>query len=419
MKSKQKDTTRFRKKPEELLASRPAPAELSSADKNALIHELRVHQIELEMQNEELRQSRIALDNAIKKYSDLYDFAPVGYLTLDCDNAIIEANLMVSELLEVERRDLIGKPFNVFVSPDDKDFFYLHLKKLSEHVPLTCEIRLKRKNGKVFNAQLVSILFPEDAASEKRMIAIFDITARARIEQELARRAAELTAANKGLEAFAYSISHDLRNPLHAILTISDVIKNSLSSGDKDNREGLDHIRNSCRSMVRIIDGLMSLSRISLQKPKFNKCRLSDMALSLIDSIKIRDKKRNVAIVIEPGLVADADEELIRILLENLLQNAWKFTSKKKEARIEFGRELEGESSFFYVRDNGIGFDMARADSLFKPFQRLHSQEEYSGTGIGLTIVKRIVEKHGGAIKVEAQADKGATFYFSLKAIGE
>jgi PAS domain S-box-containing protein len=419
MKNKPKDITRFRKKAEELLASRPTPPEVSAADKNVLIHELRVHQIELEMQNEELRQSRVALDNAIKKYSDLYDFAPVGYITMDRDTAIIEANLMASELLKIERRDLIGKPFNVFVSSDDKDIFYLHLKKLTEQVALTCEIKLKRKNGDVFNAQLVSILFPEeDDASTNRMMAIFDITARTRIEQALARHSAELIASNKGLEAFAYSISHDLRNPLHAILTISDVIKNSISSNDKDNQEGLDHIMNSCKSMARIIDDLMSLSRISLQETIFTKCSLSDMALSIIEGIKSRDNKRKVDILIEPELNADADEGLIRILMQNLIQNAWKFTSKKKDARIEFGQESIGESQFFYVRDNGVGFDMKQADKLFKPFQRLHSQEDYAGTGIGLTIVKRIVEKHGGTIKVESEKGEGTTFYFSLNLYG-
>ena len=141
---------------------------------------------------------------------------------------------------------------------------------------------------------------------------------------------------------------------------------------------------------------------------------LSNIAMSIIKKLKSMDKSRVVEIVIEPELFADADEGLIKILLENLIQNAWKFTSKKADARIEFGIQNFNNAPFYFVHDNGAGFDMAYAEKLVTPFKRMHSEKEYPGTGIGLTIVKRIVEKHGGTINVAAEKDKGATFYFSL-----
>ena len=241
-----------------------------------------------------------------------------------------------------------------------------------------------------------------------------DITERKRAEEALRRHDAELTAANHNLEAFAYSISHDLRNPLHSILACSEVIKTCLPGSDTDGLKALNHIVKSTNRMGQVISDLMSLSKIAMQQLHIQRCNLSEMAQAIFEEMRLVDPARSVTIAIGPDILAQADEGLIWILLQNLIHNAWKFTSRNTDAHIEFGKRGGGNSPEYFVRDNGVGFDMAAGERLFKPFARLHSRQEYSGTGIGLTIVKRIVEKHGGTVRVEAEQDKGATFFFSL-----
>jgi PAS domain S-box-containing protein len=277
------------------------------------------------------------------------------------------------------------------------------------------ENRFQSPDGTSYD--LLSRITPEfDQSGRVRSILIVssDITQRKRVEEALRRHSADLTAANHNLEAFSYSITHDLRNPLHSILACSEVAKVSIPPEDRDGRIALDHIITSAKRMGQVIADLMSLTTITRQEVRLTRCNLSEIAQSIIEELSTLDPERKVNCIIEPGLLAEADEGLIWILMQNLFHNAWKFSAKTESAQIEFGRNRYEKSHVFYVRDNGAGFNMAAIERLFKPFQRLHPQKEYSGTGIGLTIVKRIIEKHGGTVWAESEPGKGASFYFVL-----
>ncbi len=245
-------------------------------------------------------------------------------------------------------------------------------------------------------------------------VLLLDITERKKNEEALRRQTCNLIAANRNLEAFCYSISHDLRNPLQGIFACCEVIEDALPAGEEDGHKALNHILAATRRMAETITGLMSLSKVTQQEMNVTRCALSDIAWSVVKELKEFDRERKVKIHIEPMLFADGDKALVWIVMQNLIDNAWKFTAERDDGRIEFGRRDRPGVPVYYVRDNGVGFDRASAEKLFTPFMRLHPGDKYAGSGIGLTIVKRIIERHGGTITVEAEKDKGATFYFSL-----
>lgn len=224
-----------------------------------------------------------------------------------------------------------------------------------------------------------------------------------------------LNAVNKELETFAYSVSHDLRSPLRGIDGFSLALLEDY--GDKIDDTGkvyLGRVRSESQRMGMLIDGILSLSRLTRGEVNKSTVDLSDIATKLLDGLKQQQPDRRVKTHITPHLKAEADPRLIEPVLENLLNNAWKFTSKKYEANIEFGSIQKEDKTTYFVKDNGAGFDMAYVSKLFGPFQRLHGMNEFEGTGIGLATVQRIVNRHGGHIWVEAEPDKGATFFFTL-----
>ncbi len=235
------------------------------------------------------------------------------------------------------------------------------------------------------------------------------------LEKRVQERTAALVAANQELEAFSYSVSHDLRSPLRGIDGFSLALLEDYGSQlDETARDYLDRVRRGTQKMGKLIDDLLALSRVSRAEIKKSSVDLSSLALQIIEDLRLRDPTRNVEVHIEPGLTAHADSGLLYAALENLLSNAWKFTSKKQNARIEFGQKEMNGTWTYYVTDNGAGFDMAYVDKLFGAFQRLHSPNDFTGTGIGLATVRRIMRRHGGDVWAEASPDKGAVFYFHL-----
>ena len=235
----------------------------------------------------------------------------------------------------------------------------------------------------------------------------------------LERRAAELAFANRELESFSYSISHDLRAPLRAMKGFSGIlIKDHADKLNTEGREFLELIMTNADKMGELIDDILNLSRISRQEMTLQEIDLSAIAGSIVAGLMNSDPKRTVDVVIARGLKAHGDARLLTIALSNLIGNAWKYTGKTSAAKIELGvMEKSGETVCF-VRDNGAGFDMAQAHRLFEPFQRLHAESQFPGTGIGLAIVNRIVQRHGGRIWGESETGKGATFYFTLPTTG-
>jgi signal transduction histidine kinase len=236
----------------------------------------------------------------------------------------------------------------------------------------------------------------------------------AELERRVIERTAQLEASNRELEAFAYSVSHDLRAPLRSIDGYCRALLEDY--GDRLPPESipyLDRIHVSTIHMAQLIDDLLSLSRVTRATMAHVPVDLSAMARSILGELQREQPERRARISITPGLVVQGDARLLRIALSNLLNNAWKFTATREDPHIEFGTLHHGKQ-VFYVRDNGVGFDMEHAGKLFGAFQRLHTDSEFPGTGIGLATVQRVLQKHGGRIWAESVRDQGATFYFSL-----
>lgn len=239
------------------------------------------------------------------------------------------------------------------------------------------------------------------------------------LETESARQAQRHDLAVRELDSFAYSVSHDLRAPLRVIDGFAQIVLEDYGASlDELGREHIKRIVTAGARMNSMIDTLLEMSRTTARELQMQRVDLSQTARQLIDELRAADPGRAVDFVVADGLVADGDPTLLRMVLQNLLSNAFKFSSRVPSARIEVGRQADAERAF-YVRDNGAGFDMKFADRLFGVFQRLHSQGEYPGTGVGLATVQRIVRRHNGRIWAQSEPGKGATFFFTLAEQGQ
>jgi PAS domain S-box-containing protein len=234
------------------------------------------------------------------------------------------------------------------------------------------------------------------------------------LEQRVVNRTAELQTANQELEAFSYSVSHDLRAPLRHIDGFSQALLEDYSDKlDSTGKIYLQEVRGASQEMAQLIDDMLQLARVTRTGMRRELVNLSNAARAVVSELTHREPDRQVAVNIEDGLTTHGDKRLLKIILTNLLGNAWKFTSREERAEISFGRQQNGESSYF-ISDNGAGFDMAYLGKLFGAFQRLHTAGEFEGTGIGLATVQRIVHRHGGRVWAKGAVNKGATFYFTL-----
>jgi light-regulated signal transduction histidine kinase (bacteriophytochrome) len=235
------------------------------------------------------------------------------------------------------------------------------------------------------------------------------------LELRVRERTTELYNINKELEAFSYSVSHDLRAPLRAIDGFSQALLEDY--GEKLDSSGQDHlqrVRLAAQRMSSLIDDLLNLSRVTRSEIHREKLDLSAVVRSIAEELQLAEPDRKATFVITEGLTADGDSRLLRVAIENLLGNAWKYTSSHSCARIEFGLHLDNGRSAYFIRDDGAGFDPRYSDRLFGAFQRLHAMTEFPGTGIGLATVQRIIRRHGGEIWADGAVEKGATFYFTL-----
>jgi light-regulated signal transduction histidine kinase (bacteriophytochrome) len=230
----------------------------------------------------------------------------------------------------------------------------------------------------------------------------------------------ELEATNRELEAFSYSVSHDLRAPLRSIDGFSQIILEDYADGfDEEGRDYLGRVRAASQRMGRLIDDLLGLSRVTRGDMERRRVDLGTLASEVAEELREARPELKVEFSTQKGLEVWGDPRLLRVALVNLIGNAWKFTEKEPEARVEFGQDenlsWRGGVPVYYVRDNGAGFDMSYADKLFGAFQRLHGEDEFEGTGIGLATVQRAVHRHGGRIWAEGQVGRGAAFYFTLR----
>jgi PAS domain S-box-containing protein len=533
---------------ERLKATRTDVSRMSDAEVQDFIYELQVHQEELEIANEDLRGAQLELARAHYRYMDLFESAPMGYLTLDRRQVIRQVNATAASMLGLSRFDLVGSALTRFAVPEDRDACYIYLRGIQRGASGMADVRFQRSDGSVFwaqvqgrwmetgdvggggsEAQTMRVAFSditervraEEAlrASERRYRFLFeesqslvvvvgidgtlrdvnryglrltgyakeevvgrspvelvkpdqrafvyerlrtvmagepaesfdvtiiakdgserllvtspgsevlredgkpveiilsaaDITRRKWLEDNLRSRAEELEIANRELEAFSYSVSHDLRAPLSQIKAAAELLRYGHSERlDEEGVEAIRLVRKGVDKMGILIRDILAFSQVSREQLSIRHVDLTSLAESVVAELRTSDPEREYHVVLEEGLEADADPRLIRIALTNLIGNAWKYTRTTPHARIEVGAEPHDGREMFFVRDNGVGFDMQYAERLWVPFKRLPPDSTFSGTGIGLPIVQRVIAKHGGTICGEGEKGKGATFWFWL-----
>jgi len=365
--------------------------------------------------SESFRRSELRFRSAMQ-------YSAIGKALLDERGRIVEANPALATILGSAREALVGTSFDGhFV--DGMDHKLQGRERDSQDGVVRMTRSLFRGDG-VRQVHLTFSQVPGDIGQDiARLVQVEDVTERVRAEAQIlalnrtlearvAMRTRELTQANQELESFAYSVSHDLRAPLRSIDGFSRLLAERYADAiDQTGRDHLARVRNAAGRMSELIDSLLKMSRVGRGGMSPVSLDLSRMAAEVVNELRASEPERSVDVSIQSPLQAMADPGLIRSLLQNLLGNAWKFSRDRPEARIEFGHNEAGE---FFVRDNGVGFAQEYADKLFRPFQRLHHQDEFGGHGIGLASVKRIVERHGGNIRAEGVPGESATFYFTL-----
>jgi PAS domain S-box-containing protein len=354
-------------------------------------------------------EDRVALVDAI------VENIPAMVFLKDADRlAFVRFNRAGEDLLGLSRAELIGKTDHDLFPADEAAFFVAKDREAlqgSAVVEIAEEPIATRRGPRWLHTKKVPLR--DGRGVPRYLLGIsHDITERKRQLAELSAAKADADHAVKELESFSYSVAHDLRTPLRAIDGFSQALLEEYGDRlDGEGRRYLDRVRGAAQRMAELIDDLLTLSRVTRSDLKRSRVDLSALARALLATLARLEPERGVQAVIAPDVYADADPQLAAIALDNLLGNAWKFTSKRRDARIELGQRADGA---YFVRDNGAGFDMAYRDKLFGVFQRLHPEVDYPGTGIGLATVARITERHGGRIWAESTPGEGATFYFTL-----
>jgi PAS domain S-box-containing protein len=361
-------------------------------------------------------------------FRGLLDAAPDAIVVIDEAGRIVLVNRQAQALFGYAAEELVGQLIETLVPESYRATHVQHRDRYMES-PRTrpmgagLDLLARRKDGSQFPVE-ISLSPLETPEGLLVSAAVRDVTGRKQIEaqlgalnEDLERRVAELAAVNRELEAFSYSVSHDLRAPLRSIDGFSQALVEEYDDKlDDQGRDYLKRVRASATRMGDLIDDLLTLSRVTRREMRHERVDLSALARAAAAPLERTTVPPAVQFVVMDGITASGDPQLLRIVLDNLLGNAWKFSSKAAKPRVEFGMKLipSGERVFF-VSDNGVGFDMAHAGKLFGAFQRLHAMHEFPGTGIGLATVQRIVTRHGGRVWAESAPGQGATFSFTLE----
>lgn len=352
------------------------------------------------------------------RYQELINNLPVGVFrkTIGPERRFLEVNPALVSMLEADSAEaLLAHPVAIFKTASGEPLFRENGGQ--PDMIVNEEIEMHTLKGRPFCGAITATLKREPGGRIYYDGIIEDITQRKEIERQLKNRSIELEAINQELEAFSYSVSHDLRAPLRAIDGFSHILLKDYSDRlDDTGRDRLGRVRRAAQHMGTLIDDLLKLSRVTRTELRHEQVDLSALANEIAADLSKQAPDRKVEFIIAPHLMAQGDKGLLRIVLDNLLGNAWKFTGGRADARVELELAPSQGSPVFVVSDNGAGFDMAYADKLFGVFQRLHDTSEFPGTGIGLATVQRIVHKHGGRIWAESEVGKGSRFYFTLEA---
>ena len=391
----------------EELRSRAAEMEAEIFRRAHQIQELS-HQLQTELE---------ARKRAEEERNRFFTLSQDLHCTAGFDGYFKDVNPAWEKTLNYTKAELLARPYGEFIHPDDRAATQAEAGKLSGgNVLIVFENRYRCKDGSFRWLQWSATPVLEDQiiyASAR------DITERKRAEEAIKLSHAQLEAANKELEAFSYSVSHDRRAPLRAMDGFSRILIEKHASGLPEEAQRYLHlVRTNAQRMGQLVDDLLTFSRLNRQSLKKQLVSPASIVHQCLNELRGEQDGRRVEISIGELPACQGDPALVKRVWLNLIGNALKYTRKREVAQIEVGAQTDAQApdvSIYFVRDNGVGFDMQYADKLFGVFQRLHRAEEYEGTGVGLAIVQRIVQRHGGRAWVEATVDQGATFYFTLE----
>ncbi|MEN7547747.1 ATP-binding protein [Rapidithrix thailandica] len=392
------------------------------------ITEHKLREIELTSRNQQLLFAQNEQNLKLKKNESLlqniFEYSFDAIIIIDREKRkIVDCNSQALNMFGFLHWDeLVGKPAMDLLP---KAYSEEEVKEIAMHVNMKGtfhkeEVFLKKNGGTFWGNYSVTRLDKESDHIRVIRIANIDQLKRAQqqawaLNKKLDKRAQELEVVNSELEAFSYSVSHDLRAPLRAIKGYLEVILSDYKTWPSTEAKSyFERIINNTDKMHVLIEDLMQLANVTRSEMQRQELNLSKMVLDIMEQLQSRLPERSIAIEVEQNLQTKADKRFVRILLENLLDNAWKFTSKKRNAKIQFGKIMYEGKSMFYIKDNGAGFNEKFADRLFQPFQRLHHKKDFEGSGIGLATVRRIINRHGGNIIAKGVEEQGTTFYFNF-----
>jgi PAS domain S-box-containing protein len=385
-----------------------------------LVHELEVHQIELEMQNEQLVQAQAQSEAALRQYTDLYDSAPVGYFSLARDGTIHQVNLTGANLLGLARSELINRRFGVFVSVRSRPAFSAFLEKIfsTSGSKETCEVTLLKNGADPHWMRIEAISYASRGKREVCHAVVSDITERKRAEGALKKLTEDLTRSNEELEQFAYVASHDMQEPLRMVSSYVQLLERRYQDKlDQEAKDFIGYAVDGANCMQRLIQDLLAYSRVTTRAQLLAPLDAHDALGEAVRNLQAAIQETGALVSNGKLPLILGDHTQIAQVFQNLVGNGIKFHKPGQPPRVHVSAEPNAEQPNFWtfkVKDNGIGIDPKYFDRLFVIFQRLHGNQEYPGTGIGLALCKRIVARHGGSIRVESEEGKGATFYFTL-----
>jgi PAS domain S-box-containing protein len=369
------------------------------------------------------KRAEEALKASEERYRRIVDTSQEGILAVDAEARLTYVNQRLAEMLGHDGAGMLGRSYLEFIDHSRSGEVAERLRRRKEGVREQYEtVFVRSDGGKMWGSVSATPIMGVRGEFCGSFAMVSDVSEQKRFKEEievlntnLVARALALELANEELEAFGYTVSHDLRKPLTAISGYSQLILEQFGAGlNVDCRNYFQEIVNGAGRMNQLIDTLLDFSRLTRRELHRETVDLSAMTHAVIAELSLADPQRRVSCIIAEGTVVNGDAKLLRVVMDNLLGNAWKYTAKTEEAVIEFGVMEHRGKTVCFVRDNGVGFDMAHANRLFAVFQRLHSTSEFEGIGIGLATVQRIVQCHGGRVWAEAECGKGATFYFTL-----
>ena len=404
----------------------------SSAQERKLAADLHTHQIELQMQNQELVRAKGELERSRARYFELFDFAPVPYFTFTPRGTIDSLNLAAAELLQVDRQRLLGAPGSAYFDGNSRTEFRVHLERVFQE-PGKHALDLVLAPGRSAprrHVHVVSRLIRGEMGDNPLCLsAAVDITARkiaeeevtrlnAALEQRVTQRTLELEESNKDLEAFIYSISHDLRAPLRNMAGFASIIAEDYSAQVPTEVQGfVKRILSGNDKMLHLVDDLLRFSRLGRKPLEVTHTDLNELLEEALADLSGEMEGRDIQWHRKSLPIAECDRGLMRQVFVNFISNALKYSRPRRPAVIKVGCERRNAERVIFIQDNGVGFDMRYVDKLFGVFQRLHLPSEFEGNGVGLAMVSRILHRHGGRAHAEGRVDQGATFWFTFEGL--